>query len=75
MKKKLTGIVRQNKVSPGSKSERMAYVLETSAGTYILRKQGENPFTGNFFENYLGKKVTVSGDLEGLTLFVDEIRE
>ncbi len=73
MKKKLTGTVRHSTVSPGSKSERKAYVLETSAGTYILRRQGENPFTGNFFETYLGKKITVTGDLEGLTLFVEEV--
>ncbi|TND03495.1 MAG: hypothetical protein FD123_3916 [Bacteroidetes bacterium] len=73
--KKLTGTVIRDTVFKGSKSEHAAFLLKTATDSYILRKPGENPFMGKFFETWLGKKVTASGSLDGKTFFVDEIAE
>lgn len=73
--KTYTGKVAHEDVFAGSKSEHKAWVLQTGDARYILRRQGEHPFMSRYFESWLGKKVTVSGSLDGMTIFVDAITE
>ncbi|MCX6745414.1 MAG: hypothetical protein NTX00_00150 [Candidatus Parcubacteria bacterium] len=58
----LTGIVKEIVSAPGSKSENRVDVIKTDNGKeyYLFNNIGEN--TG--FENYVGKKVTITGYID-----------
>lgn len=71
MKNIFNGVVQKHIVCRGSKSERVAAVLYTSASKYyILRLDTVGPFGGTKgFEEYLGKDVCVKArPLMGNTL-------
>jgi hypothetical protein len=65
------GTVRKRLVAPGSKSEREAVVLETDAGSYVLRRRGGNPFRDPELEKLVGKRIRAHADELGQTLVLD----
>ena len=58
----IEGVVVQEVVSPGSKSEHCAYVLRTKAGeTYTLRREGEVSFVAQGFAPLVGHSIKAEG--------------
>lgn len=72
-KNEIRGVVSEKRVSPGSKSERLAVVLECDDGDdVILRRKGANPFKDPGMGELLGKHIRAHGVLMGSTLVMDE---
>ena len=71
--KELTGRVILSLSSPGSKSEHEGVYLETTQGTFLLRKKGGNPFNDPTLKQFVGQQVTVTGTLERNLLLADKI--
>lgn len=61
--KTLTGKVISQLVSAGSKSEHKAVCLQTDNGTYILRREGGNPFNDADLQKLVGKQISSTGIL------------
>jgi hypothetical protein len=59
------GTVTQALVSPGSKSERQAVVLDTDGQRFILRRPGGNPFQDSVLDSLVGKRLRAVGDVYG----------
>ncbi len=56
------GHVEQQLVSPGSKSERPAFVLVTPSGqSYVLRRQGGPAFVDNALAPLVGHSIRAEG--------------
>jgi hypothetical protein len=73
-KVRITGIVIKKLSSPGSKSERAAYYVQSGGKQYQLRKRNENPWNPSTdFGVYEGKQVSFVGTIDDYTLFVDEL--
>jgi hypothetical protein len=71
---RLEGIVKKKKFGEESKSEHMAYWLVAVDGReFVLRRRDANPFMDGYFEKYINKKVTCSGEQEDYILFVKNI--
>jgi hypothetical protein len=45
----------------GSKSERQAIFLETSDGSYVLRRKGGHPFVDKVLDGLVGKTIHCTG--------------
>ncbi len=56
----------------GSKSEHEAVYLETSAGDYVLRRAGGNPFRDVKLDSLVGKEITCEGFTTDHTLIMSE---
>ena len=65
------GTVIEERLSPGSKSERMGVVLHTDAGEYLLRRIGANALRDEVLRTLLGCVVEVTGFLKGSTIFLE----
>jgi hypothetical protein len=59
------GTVTKALVSPGSKSERQAVVLDTDGQRFILRRPGGNPFQDSVLDSLVGKRLRAVGDVYG----------
>ncbi|MCX6271442.1 MAG: hypothetical protein NTU44_09535 [Bacteroidetes bacterium] len=70
---KFTGKILRKPFAPGSKSEHLAFILETASGDLVLRRQGANPFDNSWLNDYVGKKAEVTGTLQDYVLFVSGI--
>lgn len=68
----VAGRVVKAPIAGGSKSERQAILLETSAGSYVLRRRDGNPFYDPELEDLVGKNVDCTGVLTGNTLIVSD---
>lgn len=69
-----SGLVEKRVVARGSKSERLAVVLITPDGEYILRRPQGNPFVDPVLETYVGRHVSCEGTLlAGSTFQADTI--
>lgn len=66
---KLTGRVIEKNVGGTSKSARRAIVLQAPQGDYILRRAGGNAFRDAELVKLVGKRLKVSGERDGRTLF------
>ena len=67
----LDGRITKKPFGTGSKSEHDALYLETSAGDYVLRRPGANPFEADTeLESLVGATVRCSGVLRGYTFFL-----
>lgn len=62
------GQVRRRRVAAGSKSERDAVVLDTEDRSYLLRREGGNPFQDPELERLVGKQIDAEGIEHGQTL-------
>lgn len=71
----LSGKVVMKKFSEGSKSERVAVLLQTETKAYILRKMGGNPFRDASLEILAGKNITATGIVDRNLFLVKEIKE
>lgn len=70
-KQRITGIVVQALISPGSKSEHRGMVLRTARGEeLILRRAGGNAFRDETLEALVGKTITGTGIVAGQTFIM-----
>ena len=73
---KFEGSVVRKPFASGTKSERVAIMLETSEGKdYVLRRQGGNAFRDDILEQLAGKKIRAEGTLAGYTLIMKDWSE
>jgi hypothetical protein len=71
--RKYAGEVLQKRVSPGSKSDRVAVLLKTSDGELVLRRKGGNPFKDEVLEGLVGKRIAATGSVvAGKTLILHD---
>ncbi|HSS22238.1 MAG TPA: hypothetical protein VLL54_19360 [Pyrinomonadaceae bacterium] len=68
----LTGEVKKHLAAVGSKSERQGVFLETDDGTFVLRRQGGNPFSDSKLDSLVGKRIHCKGNLTEHTLIISE---
>ena len=73
--KKLTGKVITKDVSTGSKSEHNAICLQTDDGTYLLRREGGNPFYDEELQKLVGKQISAGGILADNLFIAKNITE
>lgn len=71
----LSGKVVMKKISEGSKSERVAVLLQTETQAYVLRKMGGNPFQDASLEMLAGKSITATGIVDRNLFLAKEIKE
>lgn len=71
----LSGKVVLKKIAKGSKSERVAVVLQCGEKEYLLRKWGGNPFRDTSLEMLAEKHITASGLLDRNLFLVKTIKE
>ena len=69
------GIVTHAVVSPGSKSERQAVVLDTDDQRYVLRRRGGNPFKDAVLDSLVGKRLRAVGDVHGSSFILHDWSE
>lgn len=62
------GKVTKRPFAVGSKSERNAIRLETSDGSYVLRREGGNPLYDPALEQLVGKTIECQGETHDYTL-------
>ena len=68
------GVVVCERVGVGSKSERIAVLLQTDAARFLLRRTGAHAFSDPELQRLVGKAVLISGHLvAGNTLIADRI--
>ncbi len=70
----LSGKVILKTFGEGSKSEHEAVCLETANGSFVLRRQGGNPFNDPYLVKLKGKKITAMGILNKYVFFAREIK-
>ena len=70
-----TGKVVRRAFAAGSKSERMAVILETPEGDYVLRREGGNAFSDPVLEHLVGKRIVAEGTLHDYTLIISEFQD
>jgi hypothetical protein len=68
----LSGEVTKHLASAGSKSERQGVFLKTDQGTYVLRRQGGNPFSDPELNELVGKRIHCKGILTEHTFTLSE---
>ena len=71
MRSTITGLVSRTKVAEDSKSEREAVVLTTDSQQYVLRIEGNNPFTDPALDLLVGKKIKGCGIVHGYTFILE----
>ena len=60
----IEGLVTRTRVSPGSKSDRLAVVLVTDVGRFTLRRKGGDSFTGQeALFPLIGKRIRAYGSI------------
>lgn len=70
----LTGKIILKTFGEESKSKHEAVYLETANGSYVLRRQGENPFNDPFLFKFEGKRITARGVLNKYVFLAREIK-
>jgi hypothetical protein len=66
------GRVVRRQLSPASKSEREAVVLETPGGDLVLRRRGGNAFADPVLDELVGHRIRGTGQRTGYTLILLE---
>lgn len=69
------GTVIRKPQAVGSKSGRLAVMLKTVDGEYVLRIQGGNPFHDDRLEQLVGKDIRAFGEIHGYTLLMQKWSE
>lgn len=69
----LTGVVSRGPFGAGSKSEREAVWIETTAGRFVLRRKGGPAFDDRTLDQYVSKRVECDGFIVGYTLLAERI--
>ena len=66
------GRVMKSRISPGSKSDRLAVILATEEGQFILRQKGGDSYTGQAaLAPLLGKRIRAFGSVANRHLFLE----
>lgn len=71
----LTGKVLLKKFATGSKSEHEAIYFETDKGSFVLRREGGNPFNDPFLNKLEGKNITAKGVINKYVFLAKELKE
>jgi hypothetical protein len=71
----IKGRVIKEIVAKGSKSERAAVLLDTGKKQYVLRRPGENPYSDSTLDDLVGKTISATGNVNGVTLFLSDWSE
>jgi hypothetical protein len=66
----MQGVVQRELVGAGTKSERVAVVLRTPEGTFILRRAGGNAFSDPALDELVGQRMVARGERVGPNTFV-----
>jgi hypothetical protein len=69
------GLVIEEVVAKGSKSEHRAVLLDTGKKKYVLRRPGANPFSDPTLDDLIGKKISATGNVTANTLIMSEWSE
>ncbi len=69
------GVVDRRRYAAGSKSERMAVVIRTEDGEFLLQRVGGNPFRDDVLESLIGKTIRAKGTQRGTSLFITDWEE
>jgi hypothetical protein len=73
---RLEGEVVQKPFGQGSKSEHLAFYLNTPRGkSYVLRKVGANAFKNDELLAFVGKTVVAEGTLSNYLFLIKDIKE
>ncbi|MFO0909752.1 MAG: hypothetical protein U0794_15625 [Isosphaeraceae bacterium] len=67
----LTGRVVRSAYAVGTKSERIAVMLETPDGAYVLRRVGGNAFQDPTLDGLVGQTIRAEGQLHGSTFLMN----
>lgn len=73
--RRFVGKVTQRPFAVGSKSERNAIRLETSEGSFVLRREGGNPLYDPELEPLVGKTIAGEGEVHDYTLTMRDWKE
>ncbi len=73
--KEYSGKLVLERVSPGSKSERMAVQLDTGEEKFLLRRVGIRSYQDPELEAMVGKQVTCRGVKRGKRLYLKDLEE
>ena len=73
--KRYSGEVVRKRFAPGSKSERLAVMLSTPGGDYVLRREDADSLVDAELEKLVGKSIRVRGSVHRHALTVTEIEE
>lgn len=68
----VSGLVVKKPFAAGSKSAHPATFLETSTGSYVLRRRDGNPFYDAELEKLVAKNIRCTGILTGNTLIISD---
>ncbi len=71
----ISGKVVMKKFGEGSKSEHDAIYLETGDSSYLLRRQGGNPFNDPTLHSLVGKSVKATGFMNDNLFLANEVNE
>ena len=71
----LTGSVVVKAFAEGSKSEHDAVCLQTTEGTFVLRRVGGNPFNDEVLRELVGKRITSHGKIKGPYFMMNGFKE
>ena len=74
MNERFEGRVVKKRVAQGSKRDHLAVVLETGAGSLVLRRQGGNPFWDEELAPLEGRQIECDGLLRGSQLIMTRWR-
>ena len=69
----LRGDVRREPYATGSKSERVAVVLATARGRFVLRRKSGPAFGDAALERLVGARVECDGFVVGTTLLAERL--
>ena len=72
--RKLSGKVVLKKFGTGSKSEHDAIYLESAEGSFVLRRQGGNPFYDPELHKLIGKEITATGTINQSLFLAKDIQ-
>jgi hypothetical protein len=71
--RRITGLVTQALISPGSKSEHRGVILRTARGEeFVLRRVGGNAFHDEILEALVRKTITGRGTVVGRTFIMKD---
>lgn len=73
--KEYSGKVVLERVSPGSKSDRMAVQLDTGKEKFLLRRLGIRSYQDPELEALVGKRITCRGVKRGKRLYLRDLEE
>ena len=71
----LVGSVVVKVFAEGSKSEHNAVCLQTTKGSFVLRRVGGNPFNDDVLRDLVGKRITSRGKIKGPYFMMTDFTE